>query len=115
MKKQNINEVDKYIEQFESKTKEQLIKMREILRKAVPDATERMGNKMPAFYLHGNLVYYAAYKNYIGFYAFSETFKEFNDEVSKHDYTKGSIKFPIDKTLPVKLISKIAKFRAEEN
>jgi len=70
---------------------------------------------MPTFYLRGNLVHFAAYKNHIGFYPTSSGTRAFKRELSFYEGAKGSVKFPIENPLPLKLISKIVKFRVAEN
>jgi uncharacterized protein YdhG (YjbR/CyaY superfamily) len=70
---------------------------------------------MPAFFLKGNLVYFAAFKHHIGFYPTSSGILAFKKELSVYKGAKGSIQFPIDKPLPLDLISKIVKFRVAEN
>ncbi len=70
---------------------------------------------MPAFALKGNLVYFAALKNHIGFYPTPSGITAFKDELSKYESSKGAVKFPLDKPLPLKLIRKIVKYRVAEN
>jgi uncharacterized protein YdhG (YjbR/CyaY superfamily) len=72
---------------------------------------------MPSFWFHGNLLYYGAFKNHIGFYPASKTvFEKFKDELKIYKQSgKGTVQFPHDKPIPLKLIQKIAKIRANEN
>ena len=70
---------------------------------------------MPTFAQKGNLVHFAAYKNHIGFYPTPSGIQAFEQELSVYEGAKGSVKFPIDKPLPLELISKIVKFRVAEN
>ncbi len=70
---------------------------------------------MPAFALKGILVYFAAWKDHIGFYPTSSGIRAFQKELSIYESSKGSVKFPIDKRLPLKLIGKIVKIRVAEN
>ena len=72
---------------------------------------------MPAFYLNGNLVYFAAFANHIGFYPGSGqiVFGKFRKELAKYKSGKGSVQFPLDEELPLALIKRIVKFRTEEN
>ena len=70
---------------------------------------------MPTFVLHGNLVYFAAYKNHIGFYPAPSGIDAFKQELSEYKGAKGSVQFPIEKPMPYELISKIVKFRVAEN
>jgi uncharacterized protein YdhG (YjbR/CyaY superfamily) len=70
---------------------------------------------MPAFSLNGILVYFAAYKKHIGFYPTASGIQAFMKELSVYKGAKGSVQFPIDRPLPLALISKIVKFRVAEN
>jgi uncharacterized protein YdhG (YjbR/CyaY superfamily) len=70
---------------------------------------------MPAFTLHGNLVYFAMCKKHIGFYPTASGIEAFKNELSDYKGAKGSVQFPIDKPLPYELISEIVKFRVGEN
>jgi uncharacterized protein YdhG (YjbR/CyaY superfamily) len=71
--------------------------------------------QMPAFKYHGMLVYFAAWKNHIGFYPVSSAISKFKKELSAYEMAKGSVKFPLDKPVPFALITKIVKFRVKEN
>jgi uncharacterized protein YdhG (YjbR/CyaY superfamily) len=70
---------------------------------------------MPAFKLHGNLVYFAALKNHIGFYPTPSGIEAFKEELSPYKTSKGAIQFPLDKPIPYDLIEKIVQFRVNEN
>ena len=70
---------------------------------------------MPTFFLKGNLVYFAAFKNHIGFYPEPRGIDEFKDELAVYASGKGSVRFPLDEPLPLELISRIVKFRVAEN
>jgi uncharacterized protein YdhG (YjbR/CyaY superfamily) len=70
---------------------------------------------MPAFKYFGRLVYFAAFKNHIGFYPMASGIKAFTKEISAYKYAKGSVQFPLDEKLPVSLIKKIIEFRVKEN
>lgn len=85
------------------------------IRKAAPDATEAISYAIPTFKLNGNLVHFAAFKNHIGFYPTPTGIEEFEKELSVYKQGKGSVQFPIDKPLPLDLISKIVKYRIRKN
>jgi uncharacterized protein YdhG (YjbR/CyaY superfamily) len=70
---------------------------------------------MPTFRLKGNLVHFAAYKNHIGFYPTPSGIENFKEELSAYEGAKGSVKFPINQPLPLDTITKIVKFRVQEN
>jgi uncharacterized protein YdhG (YjbR/CyaY superfamily) len=89
--------------------------MRAAIKAAAPQATEKISYQMPTFYLKGNLVHFAALKNHIGFYPTPSGVQAFLKETSRYASTKGVIQFPLDEPLPLKLVTKIVKFRVTEN
>ena len=113
--KETPGDIDGYIAAFPVHIQHILQKIRLTIKKAAPDALEKISYQMPAFTLKGILVYFAAHKNHIGFYPTSSGIKVFKDELAGYNFSKGAIQFPIDKPIPLKLITKIVKFRVEEN
>lgn len=108
--------IDEYIAGFPKATQKLLQQFRTTIKKEVPNAEETISYAMPAFKLYGkHLVYFAAFKNHIGFYATPTGHKEFAAELSHYKTGKGSVQFPIDKPLPLLLIKKIVQFRVNEN
>jgi uncharacterized protein YdhG (YjbR/CyaY superfamily) len=107
--------IDEYISQFPPEVQEILKKLRKVIKESAPGAEEKISYSMPAFVLHGNLVYFAACKNHIGFYPTPSGIDAFKHELSEYKGAKGSVQFPIDKPLPYELISEIVKFRVAEN
>lgn len=110
-----FSSIDEYIGTFPEDTQKILQEMRETIKAAAPEAQEKISYQMPAFTLNGNLVYFAAFKNHIGFYPTPSGTEAFKREISVYQAAKGSIRFPIDEPLPLKLISRIVKFRVAEN
>ena len=115
MNKFKFKTIDEYIATFPKEVQNILIAMREQIIKSAPLAEEKISYNMPTFFLGGNLVHFAAYKNHIGFYPTPSGIKSFKNELSNFKSSKGAVQFPIDKPLPIKLISKIVKFRVKEN
>jgi uncharacterized protein YdhG (YjbR/CyaY superfamily) len=111
-KPQNI---DEYIESFPKDTQTILQELRSVIRKAAPGAEEIINYGVPTFTLDGNLVHFAAYKNHIGFYPTPGGIEAFKKELSIYEGAKGSVQFPLDKPLPLALVTKIVKFRVKEN
>ena len=107
--------IDDYIASFPQEVQVILEKLRQTIRQAAPDATEKISYQMPTFYLNGNLVHFAAYKNHIGFYPAPSGIGAFEAELSEYKTSKGAIQFPIDKPLPLALVKKIVAFRVDEN
>ena len=108
--------IDEYIADFQEDIQSLLIQVRSAIKQAAPDAEESIGYGMPAYKTHGKpLVYFAAFKNHIGFYATPTGHSEFAEELSKYKQGKGSVQFPIDQPMPLKLIEQIFEFRVIEN
>lgn len=113
--KKTFNTIDEYIATFPEETQKLLGQVRATVKKAAPDATEKISYQMPTFFLNGNLVHFAAYKNHIGFYPSANGIAEFEPELSVYKRAKGSVQFPINQPLPLDLIARIVKYRAAEN
>jgi uncharacterized protein YdhG (YjbR/CyaY superfamily) len=109
------NTIDEYIALFPEEVQRKLREIRAVIKAAAPDAQERISYQMPAFTFHGNLVYFAAFKNHIGFYPLPQGIEEFKGELSVYKGAKGSVQFPMDQPIPYDLITKIVKFRAKGN
>lgn len=92
-----------------------LEKIRATIQKAAPKATETINYGIPTFVLNGNLVHFAAFKKHIGFYPAPSGIAAFKKELAKYKGAKGSVQFPLDKPMPLALISRIVKFRVKEN
>lgn len=107
--------MDAYIAQFPDRTKAILEKIRQIIREAAPDATEKMSYQMPTFYLNGNLVHFAAYEKHVGFYPAPSGIAAFEEELKEYKHAKGSVQFPLDNPIPYDLIRRITLFRVAEN
>jgi uncharacterized protein YdhG (YjbR/CyaY superfamily) len=105
--------IDEYIASFPKEVAVMLQQLRATIRKAAPKAEEAIKYSMPVFVQNGNLVYFAAYKNHIGFYPAPRAIEEFKKELSVYKGAKGSVQFPLDKPLPLGLITKIVRFRVK--
>lgn len=110
-----MNEIDKYIAGFPEEIQQRLKQVREVIRQAAPEATEKISYMMPTFYLNGNLVHFAAFKNHIGLYPAPSGIAAFQKELSVYNSAKGSVQFPHNQPLPLELVSEIVRFRVEEN
>jgi uncharacterized protein YdhG (YjbR/CyaY superfamily) len=107
--------IDEYILLFSPEIQEILIRLRRVIKESAPEAHERISYRMPSFVLHGNLVYFAVCKNHIGFYPTPSGIEAFKEELSEYKFSKGAVQFPLNKPLPYDLVSKIVKFRVDEN
>lgn len=113
--KGSFNNIDEYIAQFPDDVRELLEKMRAAIQKAAPGAEEAISYGMPAFKYNGALVWFAAYKNHIGFYPTGSGIEAFTSELSGYKTSKGAVQFPIGKPLPLALVAMIVKFKVKEN
>jgi uncharacterized protein YdhG (YjbR/CyaY superfamily) len=115
MEKTNFKNVAEYISLFPENVRPLLQQMHVTILKAAPKAEEVISYQMPAYKYFGILVYFAGYKNHIGFYPTASGIEVFKKELSVYKGAKGSVQFPLDKPLPVSLITKIVKFKLKEN
>ena len=113
--KSKFSNIDEYISTFNNDTQEVLNIIRNTIKKAAPDAIEKISWSMPTFYQNGNLIHFAAHKNHIGIYPAPDAIEEFKDELSKYKMTKGSIHFPLNKNIPADLLEKIVRYRVAIN
>jgi uncharacterized protein YdhG (YjbR/CyaY superfamily) len=110
-----FKDIDSYIAEQVPDVRARLEQIRQAIKTTAPKAEEVISYGMPAFKFHGMLVYFAAFKNHIGFYALPSGNEAFQKELSAYKQGKGSIQFPLDKPVPLALIKKIVKFRVKEN
>jgi uncharacterized protein YdhG (YjbR/CyaY superfamily) len=108
-------DIDAYISIFPAAVQVKLNAIRTAIQKAAPQAEEAINYMIPTFKWHGNLVHFAAYKTHIGFYPGPAGIVAFKKELAAYETSKGTVQFPLDKPLPLKLISVITKFRAMQN
>jgi uncharacterized protein YdhG (YjbR/CyaY superfamily) len=108
--------IDEYIANYPKDIQALLKKMRQTIKKAAPNAEEKINYGIPTFTLAGrNLVHFGASKNHVGFYPTPSGIKQFEKELSVYEGAKGSVQFPFDQPIPYPLITKIVKFRVKEN
>ena len=107
--------IEEYIGAFPPKIRTILRRIRSTVRKAAPGAEEKISYRMPSFALNGSLVYFAAFKNHIGFYPPVRGDAALMKEVSVYAGEKGNLRFPLDEPIPYDLISKIVKARVKAN
>ena len=111
----NITTIDEYIAEFPKDVQKLLQQVRTTIKKAAPKAEEKIGYGIPTFTLNGNLVHFGGYKNHIGFYPAPAGLQAFEKELAPYLTGKGTAQFPIDKPLPLGLITQIVKFRVRQN
>lgn len=108
--------VDEYISGFSKEDQKLLEQIREAIKDASPKAEEVISYSMPGYKLNGLLVWFAGFKNHIGFYPRgSSAIVAFKKDLAGYKTSKGAIQFPKDEPLPIVLIKKIVKYRVTEN
>ena len=108
--------IDEYIAGFPNNVRKILEQIRMTIREAAPGAEETISYQIPTFTLKGkHLVYFAAYKKHIGLYPAPRGAEKFKKELSLYEGGKGTVRFPLDKAIPFRLINRIVKFRVKES
>ncbi len=115
MNKFTGTDIDAYIEMFPPEVREKLEIIRLTIKAAAPGAVETISYRMPAYKLDKRvLVYFAGYKNHIGFYPTSSGISAFKEQIAGYQNSKGAVQFPLDEPLPRALITEMVKFRVDE-
>ena len=107
--------VEEYIESFPDNVRQKLRELRNIIRSILPEAREVFSYGIPTYDIHGHVVHFAGYKNHIGFYPAPSGIDNFTEQLAPYKFSKGTIRFPLDKPLPTELIIAMVKFRKEED
>jgi uncharacterized protein YdhG (YjbR/CyaY superfamily) len=108
--------VKEYIAGFPDNIRQLLEQVRETILNAAPGAAESISYGMPGYQLNSKpLVYFAAFKKHIGFYATPTGHQQFAKQLARYKQGKGSVQFPLDEPMPLALITRIVKFRVKEN
>jgi uncharacterized protein YdhG (YjbR/CyaY superfamily) len=116
MAKTDFKSVDEYIATFPEEVQAILRRVRRTIRKAVPGADEVISYQIPAYKLRGaRVIYFAGWKEHFSLYPATDLLvKAFQEEIAPYKVSKGTIRFPLSKPVPVKLIGRLVKFRAKE-
>ncbi len=110
------NTVPNYIQSFPEPVQIILEQIRSVIKEQAPEAEESISYGMPAYKIKGKpLVYFAGYKNHIGFYATPTGHEAFAEELSKYKQGKGSVQFPLNQPIPFDLIKRIVVFRKTQH
>ena len=113
--RKHFKTIDEYFSYFPDNVKIVLQEMRKVIREAAPEAKELISYNIPAFEQNGILVWFAAFKNHIGFYPKMSGIEAFKKELSDYEIAKGTVRFPLDKPIPLELVKRIVKYRLKEN
>jgi len=108
--------IEQYILNCPVETQAILRDIWKLIKEKAPDSEEKISYGMPSFKTNGRqLVYFAAFKKHIGFYATPTGHEMFKNELSGYKQGKGSVQFPLNKPIPLDLIGRIVEFRVLEN
>jgi uncharacterized protein YdhG (YjbR/CyaY superfamily) len=115
--KKQLKTIDEYIATFPKEVQDVLEKIRSAIRESAPEAEEAISYGIPAFRLNGSRgsVYFAGWKNHIGFYPTPSGIEALKKELAPFKQEKGSVQFPLDKPIPYDLVKKIVRYRVTEN
>lgn len=114
--KSEINSIDEYIDTFPADIQTILQRVRRTIKAAAPEAGEKISYGIPTFTLNGKyLIYFAGWKHHISIYPIPTGDDAFNKEIAPYVSGKGTLKFPVDKPMPLKLITKIVRLKVAEN
>ena len=109
-------DIKKYIDEFNGEAKDKLIEIYKFIKEVGPvETVEKISWKMPTFYLSGNLVHFAGFKNHIGLFPGSDGIEKFKNKFTGLSFSKGGVQFKYIDTLPKKLIQDIVKYRVKIN
>jgi len=114
-RRQAPKSIDEYIAQFSPEIQAILERIRATVGSAAPDAQETISYQIPAFTLNGALVYFAAFKNHIGFFPPATGNASLEKAIAPYAGEKGNLRFPLDRPIPYGLIERVVKHRVKQN
>jgi len=116
MAKTNYQSIDEYIAACPEESQTYLMQIRKLIHSLVPEAKEKISYQIACFELSGkNLIHFAGWKKHVSLYPIPAGNEAFNKAIAKYADGKGTVKFPLDKPLPVKLIEKAVKYRLADH
>ena len=115
MAKTDFKSIDEYIATFPKNVQKILETVRRTINEAVPESEEVISYQIPAFKYHGFILYFGGYTNHFSISSPPPTFEIFKKELEPYKVSKSAVQFPYNKPIPLKLISDIARYRAQEN
>ena len=111
----NIKTIDEFISNYPEDTQGILQEIRQTIKATVPDAKEKISYGIPTFELNGkNLVHFSAYEKHVGFYPGSSGIAAFHEQLKDYETSKGTVRFPIDKPIPLDLVKTITLYCVEQ-
>jgi uncharacterized protein YdhG (YjbR/CyaY superfamily) len=108
-------DVDEYIAAFPPEVRRILTRIRSTIRRAAPEAQERISYGIPAFAMNGIFIYFAAFRRHIGLYPPVRGDEKLRRAIARYAGEKGSLKFPLDEPIPYGLIGRVVKARIREH
>lgn len=115
MAKTDFKSIDEYIATFPKEIQSTLETVRQTISKAVPEAEEAISYQLPVFKYYGYVLYFGGFTNHFSISSPPPTFEIFKDELKSYKVSKSVVQIPYDQPVPIKLITKIAKYKAAEN
>ena len=116
MKTSKPETVSEYLSAFPKDTQKILKQVRSTIKKALPGAKEKISYGIPTFTMNDKyVIYFAGFKKHVSVYPAPRGKDDFKDILSKYKGGKGTVQFPLDKPVPLSLITKIAKYRLKEH
>jgi uncharacterized protein YdhG (YjbR/CyaY superfamily) len=116
MKNAKPKDINEYISGFPKDIQKILKEVRATIKKAAPKAEEMISYAIPTYKLNNRpLIYFAGHTKHLGIYPAPVSSEEFKKEFSKYKTSRGTVQFPYDEPIPMKLITKIVKFKIKEN
>lgn len=114
--RKRVASVREYIASKPKESRDSLEAVRRAILKAIPTAQEGLAYQIPAYTLGGiGVLYFAGWKAHYSLYPASDALAaEFAKELAPYERSKGTIKFPLSAPVPVRLIERIAKYRARQ-
>ena len=114
--KKGFTSIDEYIAACPEESQKYLKQIRKLIHSLVPDAKEKISYQIACFELNSrNLIHFAGWKKHVSLYPVPAGSEAFNKEIAKHADGKGTVKFPLDKPLPIKLVEKAIKYRLADH
>lgn len=113
--KAKYTNIDEYIAGFPETVQTILHEMRRTIRNAAPDAIEKISYGIPTFFLNGNLVHFGGFKDHVSFFPGAVGMETFREKLSSYEISKGTVRFPTNKTIPYDLVKEITVFRVRQN
>ena len=111
----NPTTIAQYIASFEDESRTRLAVLYKTIKNEIPDAEESISYGLPTFKINKHpVIYFGGFTHHIGLYATPDGHAEFEEELSKYKRGKGSVQFPDDRPLPLDLVRRITRYRADQ-